>query len=210
MYRGERLNSITHLVGLVLALMGLGALLATAAPHGSVRMILVGAYGLMLVLLYVSSTLYHSLRGTAKKVFHVFDHCAIYLLIAGTYTPLTLVTMRGSWGYWLFGIVWLLAVAGLIKDSVFRGRYRAVSVVLYAIMGWAIIAAFEPLQTMLPKEAIALLVVGGLFYTVGIVFYALSKKLPHAHGIWHIFVMFGSVAHYIVVLAYVAPVTHGA
>lgn len=210
MYRGERLNSITHLVGLVFALMGLGALLATAAPHGPARMALVGVYGLMLVILYVSSTLYHSLRGSAKNVFHVFDHCAIYLLIAGTYTPLTLVTMRGSWGYWLFGIVWLLAVAGLIKDSVFRGRYRPVSVVLYTIMGWAIIAAFQPLQRMLPKEAIALLVVGGLFYTVGIVFYGLSKKLPHAHGIWHIFVMFGSIAHYIVVLAWVAPAARAA
>jgi hemolysin III len=205
MYEGERFNSITHLVGLVLALVGLGALIALAAPHGWARVTLVAVYGLMLVMLYVSSTLYHSLRGTAKSVFRVLDHCSIYLLIAGTYTPLALVTIRGAWGWSLFGVVWLLAIAGLIKDAVFHGRYRSISVVLYTVMGWAVIVAFEPLTRVMPPAGVALLVAGGVFYTGGIVFYGFSNRLPHSHGIWHIFVMLGSVCHYFTVLLYVAP-----
>jgi len=205
MYEGERFNSITHLVGLVLALLGLGALVAVAAPHGSLRVVLVSVYGLTLVTLYVSSTLYHSLRGPAKDVFHVFDHCTIYLLIAGTYTPLTLVTIRGSWGWWLFGFVWLLAVAGLIKDSLFRGRLRIVSVVLYVVMGWAVVAAFGPLSRALPAAGIAWLIAGGIFYTVGIVFYGFSRRVRYAHGIWHLFVIAGSVCQYVPILLFVAP-----
>ncbi|HEV7765446.1 MAG TPA: hemolysin III family protein [Thermoanaerobaculia bacterium] len=209
MYPGERFNSITHLVGLVLALVGLGALLAVAAPHGALRVVIVGIYGAMLVILYVSSTLYHSLRGDAKKVFHIFDHCSIYLLIAGTYTPLTLITIRGAWGWSLFAVVWGLAIAGLVKDSLFRGRYRVISVVLYVVMGWSVVAAFGPLTRVMPSTGIAWLIAGGIFYTVGIVFYGLSKGVPYAHGIWHLFVIAGSVCQYVTVLLYVAPATYG-
>jgi len=205
MYEGERFNSITHLVGLVFALVGLGALLAVAAPHGRLRVAVVCVYGLTLVLLYVSSTLYHSLRGAAKQVFHVFDHCTIYLLIAGTYTPLTLVTMRGVWGWWLFGLVWLLAAAGLVKDALFRGRYRVVSIVLYVVMGWSVVAAFGPLSRAMPSVGIAWLIAGGIFYTVGIVFYGLSKGVRYAHGIWHLFVIAGSACQYVPILLFVAP-----
>lgn len=209
MYEGERFNSITHLVGLVLALVGFGALLAVAAPHGGLRVAVVGVYGAMLVILYVSSTLYHSLGGAAKGLFHIFDHCSIYLLIAGTYTPLTLVTIRGAWGWWLFGIVWLLAIAGLLKDALFHGRYRVASVVLYVVMGWSVVAAFGPLSRVMPASGIAWLIAGGIFYTVGIVFYGLSKGVRHAHGIWHLFVIAGSICHYVTVLLYVAPTSYG-
>jgi hemolysin III len=205
MYEGEWFNSITHLVGLGLALVGLGALLAVAAPHGILRIAVVSAYGLMLVLLYMSSTLYHSLRGPAKEVFHVFDHCAIYLLIAGTYTPITLVTIRGGWGWSLFGLVWFLAAAGLLKDALYHGRYRGVSVVLYVVMGWLVVIAFRPLSRAMPAPGIAWLIAGGIFYTAGIVFYGLSKGVRHAHGIWHLFVMAGSICHYVTVLLYIAP-----
>src|SRR3954468_19038607 len=145
MYPGERFNSITHLVGSILALAGASVVITLAAQHrGATRITAVAIYGAMLFLLYLSSTLYHSLRGKAKTVFHVFDHCAIYLLIAGTYTPITLITLRGPWGWWLFGIVWTLAIAGVLKDILVRGRYRAISVVLYVLMGWLVIVAIKP------------------------------------------------------------------
>src|SRR5205807_4055654 len=198
-------NSITHLVGTVLALIGASALVTSAAQHADARTITaIGVYGGMLVILYVSSTLYHSLVGVAKRVFHVFDHCAIYLLIAGTYTPFTLVTLRGAWGWTLFAIVWLLAIAGVLKDVLFHGRYRPVSVVLYVLMGWLIVAAFAPLQRALPMTGITLLAAGGIIYTIGIVFFALSKRVAYMHGIWHLFVLAGSVFHYVAVVRYVA------
>src|SRR5438045_6086427 len=173
MYPGERFNSITHLVGTALALVGAIALLLITRG-GAARIAALSVYGAMLVLLYLSSTLYHSFRGRAKKVFHVFDHCAIYFLIAGTYTPLTLLILRGKWGWTLFAVVWTLAIAGIVKDSVFHGRYRAVSVVLYALMGWLVIIAFDPLRQALPAPAIAWLLAGGLAYSPRIPFFLRS------------------------------------
>jgi hemolysin III len=202
-YAGERFNAITHLVGTVLALAGAVALLLVT-DGGPRKEIALGVYGAMLVLLYVSSTLYHSFRGKAKRVFHVFDHCAIYFLIAGTYTPLTLLTLRGKTGWTLFAIVWTLAAAGVVKDAVFRGRYRAVSVVLYALMGWLVVFAFDPLRHALPPAAIAWLMAGGVIYTVGIVFFAMSKHVAYTHGVWHLFVIAGSVCHYVAMVRYVA------
>ena len=154
----------------------------------------------MLVVLYLSSTLYHSLRGKAKQIFHVFDHCSIYLLIAGTYTPLTLIVLRGRWGWWLFGIVWTLALAGVAKDVFFHGRYRAISIVLYLLMGWMVLAAFAPLQRALPSRGIVLLAAGGIIYTIGVIFFALSKRVVHMHGVWHLFVIGGSTCHYFAVV----------
>src|SRR5688500_605163 len=158
----------------------------------------------MLVVLYLSSTLYHSLRGTAKKVFHVFDHCAIYLLIAGTYTPLTLVTLRGVWDWTLFGIVWGLAALGVAKDVFLHGRMRWLSITLYVLMGWLVIAAFGPLRAALPASGIFWLVAGGLVYTFGLLFFAMSKRVAYTHGVWHLCVMGGSICHYVAVLRYVA------
>lgn len=205
MYHGERFNSITHLVGSVLALAGASVAITLAAQRGGWdRITAVAIYGAMLLVLYLSSTLYHSLRGKPKQLFHVFDHCAIYLLIAGTYTPLTLITLRGPWGWTLFVIVWVLAIAGVLKDIFLHGRYRIISILLYMLMGWLIVIAFTPLQRALPAPGIALLAAGGIVYTVGIVFFALSKRVAHMHGIWHLFVLAGSIFHYVAVVRYVA------
>ncbi len=205
MYRGERFNSITHLVATVLAVVGTSVAVTLAAKHTDARTVsAVAVYGGMLIILYLSSTLYHSLRGSAKRVFHVFDHTSIYLLIAGTYTPFTLITLRGPWGWWLFGIVWALAIAGVAKDVFLHGRFRAISVVLYLMMGWLIVVAFAPLKRALPIGGIAWLAAGGLVYTVGIIFYALSKRVAYTHGVWHLFVIGGSVCHYVAVIRYVA------
>lgn len=208
MYPGERFNSITHLVGTVLAIVGTGALIGVAAMAGRAdarRMTALAVYGAMLVVLYLSSTLYHSFReGAAKRVFHVFDHCAIYLLIAGTYTPFTLVTLRGVWGWTLFAIVWALAAAGVAKDVFLHGKLRGISIALYIVMGWLVIAAFGPLRAALPAAGIAWLFAGGIAYTAGIVFFALSKRVAYSHGVWHLCVLSGSACHYVAVLRYVA------
>ena len=205
MYPGERFNTITHLVGSVLAVIGTVVAVKLAAGSGQpTKIAAVSVYGGMLIVLYLSSTLYHSLRGKAKQVFHVFDHCSIYLLIAGTYTPFTLTTLRGPWGWWLFGIVWTLAAAGVAKDVFLHGRFRAVSVVLYVLMGWMVVAAFAPLQRALPAGGIALLAAGGIVYSAGIIFYALGNRVAYTHGVWHLFVLAGSICHYLAVVRYVA------
>jgi hemolysin III len=206
MYAGERFNSITHIAGTVLAIIGSIFAIRAVVTHGrdEVTVAAITIYGLMLIILYLSSTLYHSLRGKAKTVFHVFDHCAIYLLIAGTYTPLTLITLRGPWGWWLFGIVWTLAIAGVLKDIVLRNRFRAISVVLYILMGWLVIVAIKPLRAAMPVAGIAWIAAGGAVYTAGIVFFALSKRVAHMHGVWHLCVIGGSACHYVAIMRYVA------
>lgn len=206
MYRGELFNSITHLVGSVLAVVATTVLITTAVlGHADTRSIVaLSVYGAMLIVLYLSSTLYHSLRGKAKQLFHVFDHCAIYLLIAGTYTPFTLVTLRGPWGWTLFAIIWTLAAAGVAKDIFLPGRYKILSVVLYLLMGWLVVVAFVPLRAALPLDGIRWIIAGGLIYTAGVAFFALSKHVLHTHGMWHLCVMAGSACHYVVVFRYVA------
>jgi len=205
MYHGERFNSITHLVGTVLAVIGTAVAITLAATRGSARSIAaIAIYGAMLVVLYLSSTLYHSLRGRAKLVFRVFDHTSIYLLIAGTYTPFTLITLRGRVGWWLFGIVWTLAAIGIAKDVFFHGRYRMVSITLYVLMGWLVLSVIGPLERSLPVVGIVWLAIGGLFYTAGIIFYAHSTRIAHMHGVWHLCVIAGSVCHYFAVVRYVA------
>jgi hemolysin III len=203
MYQGERFNTITHLIGSVLALIGTSVAVTLAARRGGATSIVaVSIYGAMLVLLYLSSTLYHSFRGRAKVVFRVFDHCSIYLLIAGTYTPFTLIVLRGAWGWTLFAVVWTLAILGVVKDTVFRDRYRAVSVILYLAMGWMIIAAFGPLKHALPSAGLVLLAAGGAVYTLGVIFYVLSERVAYTHGVWHLCVIGGSVCHYFAVVGY--------
>ncbi|MCF6337196.1 MAG: hemolysin III family protein [Gammaproteobacteria bacterium] len=204
MYHGERFNSITHLVGAALALAGLVVLVVFAALQGDIwKIVSFSIYGTSLFLLYTLSTLYHSLRGRAKQIFMKLDHVAIYLLIAGTYTPLTLVTLRGAWGWTLFGIVWGLAIIGIVVDVLHRQGSRRIQILIYLLMGWLIVVALYPLVQVMPMGGLILLVLGGLFYTGGIVFYALDERIKHAHGIWHLFVLAGSISHYLIMLLYV-------
>jgi len=205
MYPGERLNSITHLVGTALALAGLVVLVVVAARQGDPwKIVSFSLYGATLFLLYGASTLYHSLRGRAKTIFRRLDHLAIYLLIAGTYTPFMLVTLRGGWGWSLFGVVWGLAILGMALEFLPRRRARVLPVVIYFLMGWLVLVALGPLWNALPFMGLVWLFAGGLFYTVGAVFYGLDAKLRHAHGIWHLFVLAGSASHYFAILYYVA------
>ena len=205
MYHGERFNSISHLAGAALAVLGSVLLIVTAARLGDPwKIVSFSIYGVMLLALYVVSTLYHSTRGKAKDVFRKLDHCSIYLLIAGTYTPFALVTLRGAWGWSLFGSVWGLALLGIVQEAWLAKGARIVSVVIYVVMGWLSVIAVKPLLTTLTPAGFAWLAAGGLLYTGGIVFYALDKKLRHGHGIWHVFVLAGSVSHYLAILLYVA------
>jgi hemolysin III len=203
MYHGERFNSITHLVGASLALAGAVVLIVFASFHGDARRIVsVSIYGASLLALYTFSTLYHSLKGPAKRVFRHLDHTAIYLLIAGTYTPFTLVILRGRLGWWLFGAVWTMAAIGVAQEFRKVKGERILSVVLYVAMGWLGVFAFGPLARAIGPVGLAWLVGGGIFYTGGIAFYALDRRLPLFHGIWHLFVLAGSLAHYVVVFTY--------
>ncbi len=204
MYRGERFNGISHLVGMVAALAGLVVLVVLAAHQGDAwKIVSVSIYGTTLLLLYGFSTAYHSVRGPAKKFFRKLDHSAIYLLIAGTYTPFTLVTLRGGWGWSLFGVVWGLAIGGIVVDSLPRKGRRIIPVIIYLLMGWLILMALPPLLRVLPRGGFALLLAGGILYTAGLVFYGLDGKLQHAHGIWHLFVLAGSLCHFLAILFYV-------
>ncbi len=204
MYYGERFNSITHLVGAALALAGLVVLVVFSALQGDIwKIVSFSIYGTSLFLLYTLSTLYHSLRGRAKQVFMKLDHVAIYLLIAGTYTPLTLITLRGTWGWSLFGIVWGLAVIGIVVDTLHQQGSRSIQMVIYLLMGWLIVVALYPLVQVIHTGGLVLLLLGGLFYSGGIVFYALDEHIKHAHGIWHLFVLAGSISHYLIMLLYV-------
>lgn len=204
MYKGERFNSISHLVGAALALVGLILLVVSAARQGDPwKIVSFTIYGTALLLLYTFSTLYHSLKGTAKKVFRRLDHLAIYLLIAGTYTPFTLITLRGSWGWSIFGAIWSLAILGTMLEWVPQKGNRILPVIIYILMGWLIVIAFRPLLQNLTLSGLLWLLIGGIFYTCGVFFYALDKKIFHFHGIWHLFVMAGSLSHYVTILYYV-------
>jgi hemolysin III len=204
MYHGERFNIITHLIGAALALAGLVVLVVFASLKGDPwKIVSFSIYGASLFLLYSLSVLYHSLRGRAKQFFRTLDHIAIYLLIAGSYTPFTLVTLRGAWGWSLFGTIWLLAIIGIIIDSLHKKGSRAIQMVIYLLMGWLILIAIYPMVQALPTGALVLLVLGGVFYTSGIIFYALDERMKHAHGIWHLFVLAGSISHFFTMLFYV-------
>lgn len=205
MYYGEKFNSITHLFGTVLAAAGAVLLIVLAARLGDPwKIVSFSIYGAMLLLLYLTSTLYHSVRGRVKDVLRKFDHCAIYLLIAGSYTPFTLVTLRGAWGWSLFGAVWGLALLGIAQEIWLAKDARILSLVIYCLMGWLVVIAIGPLIAALTWHGFIWLAAGGLFYTVGIIFYATDHKLRHGHGVWHLFVLGGSVCHYFAVLLYVA------
>ncbi|MBD8623986.1 PAQR family membrane homeostasis protein TrhA [Pseudomonas sp. CFBP 13727] len=204
MYHGERMNAWTHLAGAVLAAVGAVWLLLVAAFQGdSWKIVSVCIYGSTLILLYSVSTIYHSVRGRGKALMQKLDHLSIYLLIAGSYTPFCLVTLRGPWGWSLFGVVWGLAVLGMLQEIKPRSEARVLSIVIYAVMGWIVLVAIEPLLRLLGPAGFAWLAAGGALYTVGIIFFALDKRLRHAHGIWHLFVIAGSVLHFIAIFFYV-------
>ncbi|MCC6071787.1 hemolysin III family protein [Massilia sp. GCM10020059] len=205
MYYGERFNSITHVVGAALAAVSGVLLIAVAARGGDPwKIVSFSLYAAMLLTLYLTSSLYHSVRGAAKDTLRKMDHCAIYLLIAGTYTPFTLVTLRGAWGWSMFGVVWALALFGIAQEIWYAKAARILSLAIYVIMGWLAIVGVKPLIAALGWDGFLWLAAGGLFYTVGIAFYATDHKLRHGHGIWHLFVLGGSICHYIAVLFYVA------
>ena len=205
MYYGERLNGVTHLLGAALAAAGAAVLVVLAARQGDPwKIVSFSIYGAMLFGLYTVSTLYHSTRGKVKDVFRKLDHCSIYLLIAGTYTPFTLVTLRGAWGWSLFGVIWGLAALGIAQEAWLGKGARTFSLIIYILMGWLAVIAVKPLIAALTPAGFAWLAAGGLLYTGGIIFYALDEKLRHGHGTWHVFVVAGSASHYLAILLYVA------
>jgi hemolysin III len=204
MYHGEKFNAWTHLVGALLASIGAVWLLVLASLDGEPRKIIsVAIYGITLVLLYSISTLYHSVQGRAKVIMRKLDHLSIYLLIAGSYTPFCLITLHGAWGWSLFGIVWGLAAVGMLQEIKPRSEARILSIVIYAVMGWIVLVAIKPLLAALGTAGFIWLASGGVLYTVGIIFFAYDRRFRHWHGIWHLFVMAGSLAHFVAVLFYV-------
>jgi len=202
----EILNSITHGTGALMSLAGLVLLIVFASLYGEARHIIsCTIFGVSLVLLYTASTLYHSFRKPRVKfVFRIVDHSCIYILIAGTYTPFMLVAVRGVLGWTIFGIVWGMTVLGILFKSFFIHRFKILSTLAYIAMGWIAIFAIKPIFQSLSEGAIFWLIAGGLAYTVGIIFYA-WKKLPFNHAIWHLFVLAGSICHFVSVLFYVIP-----
>lgn len=205
MYHGERFNSISHLVGAGLAVLGSVLLVVIAARLGDPwKIVSFSIYGVMLVALYVASTLYHSVRGRAKTILQKFDHCSIYLLIAGSYTPFALVSLRGPWGWSLLGAVWTLAVVGILQEIWFAKGARVLSLVIYLLMGWLALVAVLPLWEALTPRGFAWLAAGGMLYTVGIIFYVADQRIRHGHGVWHLFVLGGSSCHFFTVLFFVA------
>jgi hemolysin III len=204
---GEEIaNSIIHGLGIVLAISGLGVLTAFASLRGNAwHIVSCSIFGATLIILYTTSTLYHAIPNQrAKAVLRVLDHSAIFLLIAGTYTPFSLVSLRGPWGWSLFGVIWGLAIVGIIFKVTMLRRWTAISVALYLVMGWVAIIAAQPMLEAVAPGGLALLLAGGLSYTAGVVFYA-WKRLPYHHAVWHAFVLAGSICHFFAVLLFVVP-----
>jgi hemolysin III len=203
---GERFNSVSHLVGAALAVAGLVTLVTMGALDGDAyKVVSFSVYGAMLLVLYTISTLYHSVRqARLKSILRKCDYAAIYLLIAGSYTPFTLVTLRGPWGWSLFGVSWGLAALGIVQELTLGRRTRSVSMVLYVLMGWLALVAVHPLFEALPGAGLAWLVAGGIIYSTGIYFFVNDERIRHGHGIWHLFVLAGSLCQFVSVAAYVA------
>ena len=206
MLKEETVNALTHGLGALLGVGGLAVLVVMAVLHGNVwHVVSCSIYGATLVLLFTSSTLYHSFRSEGiKRGFRIVDHSSIYLLIAGTYTPFLLVNLRGAWGWSLFGVIWGLALAGIVFQVYFVHRFRLAQTLIYLAMGWLVVVAIKPLFAHVPRPGLLWLLFGGLCYTVGAVFY-LWKKLTYHHAVWHLFVLGGSACHYFAILCYVLP-----
>ncbi len=204
--REELASALTHGLGATAALAGGAVLITLAALHGDGWQL--GAsivFGVALLLLYIASTLYHSIHHSViKGRLKVFDHCAIYVLIAGTYTPFTLIGLRGSVGWWLFGTIWALALAGVVFKLFYTGRFKKLSTLIYVAMGWLIMVAAKPMFAALDTWTLGWLIAGGAFYTLGTFFYH-RPSMRYSHAIWHLFVLGGSISHYVAVFAQVAP-----
>lgn len=202
----EVAHAVTHGVGAFAAIAGLTILVAKAALYGSaVHVVAASVFGAALVLMYAASTLFHSIPlPRSKQVLRIIDHCCIYILIAGSYTPFTLVTLRGAWGWSLFALVWGLAAVGIVFKIFTTGRFEKLSLAIYLGMGWCALVAVKPLLATLPTGGLWLLLAGGLAYSLGVIFYV-WERLPYHHAIWHLFVLAGSVLHYFAILFYVLP-----
>jgi hemolysin III len=206
---GEEIaNSITHGVGTLLSVAGLALMLVLAASENDAMRIASSIiYGSTLILLFLLSTLYHSFKQhSVKEVLQTLDHCAIYLLIAGTYTPFLLVSLKGAWGYSLMAIIWGLAIFGIVFKIFFRKRFPKISLFTYLAMGWLIVVAATEMITSVPSGGLMLLALGGLVYTVGVIFYVWDR-MPYNHAVWHLFVLGGSICHFFAIYGYVIPVT---
>jgi hemolysin III len=203
----ETASTVTHAIGGLLAAIALVALVIAAARTDDARRIIaVSIYGASLVLLYSASTCYHLVRQPRlKRMLKILDHAAIYLLIAGTYTPILLISLRGTWGWSLFAVIWTMAVAGIVLKLFFVDRFKSISTMVYVLMGWLVVIGIKPLFASVPVWGIVWLLAGGLAYTGGVVFY-LWDRLPFNHAIWHLFVIAGSVFHFLAVWIYVLPV----
>jgi len=204
--REEVANAITHGIGAMLSLAGLVLLIVFSSLKGTAwHIVSFTIYGVSMLLLYVCSTLVHSFKeGKVKDLFEFFDHSSIYLFIAGTYTPLMLVAIRGPLGWSLFGVVWGIALLGVLFKAFFVKRFLFMSTIFYLIMGWLIVAAWGPLTAAVPQPGIVLLVVGGILYSLGTIFYV-WRIFPYHHAIWHLFVLAGSITHFLAILLYLLP-----
>jgi hemolysin III len=206
---GEEIaNSVTHGIGAGLSVAGLTVLVVLAAIYGDVwRIVSFSIYGSTMIMVYLSSTLYHSFQHPqVKRILRIIDHASIYLLIAGTYTPFLLVSMRGAWGWTLLVIVWGLALLGVGFKAIFTHRFQKLSLLAYILMGWLSVIVLKEALVSIPVGGLLLVAIGGVIYTVGIIFY-IWKKLPYNHAIWHLFVLGGSMCHYFAILFYVLPTT---
>jgi hemolysin III len=197
----ELANAVTHGVGLILSIAGLIILIVLAAMRGTAwHIVSCAIYGTTLVCLYAASALYHGIPSKRlKRALKIFDHCAIYLLIAGTYTPFLLVNLRGPWGWSLFGVVWGMALVGIVLKFWFVDHFQILSTTVYLLMGWLAVIAVRPIYLLVPATGLVWLAAGGLLYTVGVVFFV-WKRIPYNHVIWHVFVLVGSTCHYFAVL----------
>lgn len=204
MYYGERFNAYSHLIGVALAIVGTVFLLIKAADSSAYHIVSAAVYGASLIVLYLGSTLYHSIgHRMVKRVLQKVDHCAIYLLIAGSYTPFTLVSLNGAWGWSLFGVSWGLAVFGVIQELLIPQKNRHLSLVIYVLMGWLALVAIKPMVSILSIGALVWLVLGGVFYSVGIYWFINDEKIRHGHGIWHLFVLAGSLCQFVCIYYWV-------
>ncbi len=208
---GEELcNSISHGIGAVLSIAALVLCVVRAAATGSaIAVVSAAVYGAALIVLYCNSTVYHALkRNKAKKVMRIIDHCSIFLLIAGTYTPYTLVALRKAdpvWGWVIFGIVWGVGILGIVLNSISLERFKILSMICYLAMGWSIVIAFKPLMTVLNGPGLYLLIWGGIAYTVGAVLYGIGAKVKYIHSLFHVFVVAGSILHFFSIFLYTLP-----
>lgn len=204
MYKGEKFNTISHLLGAVFAVVATSVLITMAAMKGDVwKIVSFSIYGAMMIFLYSISTVYHWVKGPAKDLFRRLDHLSIYLMIAGSYTPFTLVVLTGLWKWTIFGVIWGLATVGILQEILIGKKTRILSLIIYVLMGWLIVVATQPMLEHLAIEGVYWLVAGGLFYTAGIGIFVVDEKIKHGHGIWHLFVLAGTVCHFACLVGYV-------